>query len=91
MANLERIKRDVADIAGRRKAVRFTEIQRVVNQLRLLGWSVRDYEGKEAWVFYVAGEKFSVCQHNRGSSHIKPKYVDNFIGAMINLGLYDEE
>lgn len=89
MADLEHIKGDIAGIAARPKAVTFSEIKRVVDQLKTNGYSARYYEAKETWVFYVGGEKFTVCDHHRGSQHVKSFYVKKFLGAMINLGLYE--
>lgn len=89
MADAEHIKHDIADIAGRPKAVTFAEIERIVKQLKGLGYSEKHYKGNETWVFYVGGEKFTVCDHHRGSQHIKSFYVKKFLGAMMNLGLYE--
>ncbi len=89
MPDLAHIEADIADIASRPKAVRFAEIERVIKQLNGHGYSPRYYKGKEAWVFYVGGEKFTVCDHNRGSAYVKSVYVKKFVGAMINLGLYE--
>jgi hypothetical protein len=90
MPDLERLKRSIAGIAARPRAVSFDEIERVVRQLEALGWSAKWRRGNETWIFYVAGEKFTVCDHNRGSAHLKPVYVKNFLKAMINLGLYED-
>ncbi len=91
MADIERIKRDIAEIAQRPRAVRFEEITRIVRQLKRIGWSTREHKGKETWIFYVGGEKFTVCEHNPGRQHIKMAYVHNFLRAMINLELYEED
>ncbi len=88
--DLEHIKRAIAAIAVRPKAVGFDEIVRVVRQLAELGWSAKWRKGNETWIFYVAGEKFTVCEHNRGSANLKPVYVKNFLKAMINLELYED-
>lgn len=90
MADLGRIKRDIADIASGPKSVRFQEIQRIVRQLGLAGWSVDSHKGKEAWIFWVQGETFTVSEHNPGNSQLKSCYVHNFLRAMINLGLYED-
>jgi hypothetical protein len=89
MADLEHIKGDIAGIAARPKGVTFSEIERIVKQLKAVGYSARYYKGDETWVFYVSGEKFTICDHHRGSQHIKPFYIKKFLGAMINLGLYE--
>ena len=90
MADLDRIKRDIAEIAGRPNAVAFAEITRIADQLQSLGYSVSYRKGTHAWIFRISGEAFTVSDHNRGRRQIKSVYVSKFVGAMINLGLYEE-
>jgi hypothetical protein len=90
MADLERLKKEIADIARRPKAVRFAEIDRIVNQLGILGFDTAVRRGKETVLFRVEGERFGVCDHNPGRQHVKRVYVKEFLGAMANLGLYEE-
>lgn len=89
MASLENVKQDIADIAGRDRNVRFSEIERIVNQLGVLGHSVRIKRTRETVFVMIDGERFTVCEHHRGSSQLKPVYVRAFLKAAINLGLYE--
>ncbi len=92
MADIERVRQDIKDIANRPKAVRFEEIERIVNQLEALGHSVksRTTKGGHSWIFRVDDQLFSISTHNPGSSQIKVAYVKAFLEAMINLGLYED-
>lgn len=89
MPDIERLKRDIRDIANRPKAVAFEEIERIVNQLQLLGYSANSRPTKHGYIFRVDDEIFHVSKHNPGSSQLKVCYVREFLGAMINLGLYE--
>lgn len=90
MADLERIKRDIGKIAQRPKSVEFSEIKRIADQLKSLGWEVSYRRTNETWAFYIAGAVFTVSDHHPGSSQLKPVYVRKFLGAMISLQLYEE-
>jgi hypothetical protein len=90
MATEERIRRDIEAIAGRPKAVAFEEIQRIVNQLALVGYSTSHRKTNESHLFRVEDQRFGVSDHNPGSAHVKACYVKAFLVAMINLGLYEE-
>jgi hypothetical protein len=73
MASLEALKGDISDIISRPKAVRIEEIERIINQLRLLGWSVSSRPaGNHQLLFRVDDTRFGICYHNKGSSHLKP-------------------
>jgi hypothetical protein len=41
-------------------------------------------------LFRVGSRRFGVCSHNPGSSQVKACYVDGFVEAMIDLGLYED-
>lgn len=90
MADLLRIKREIARIASRPNAVGFKEITWIADQLKMNGYTVNYRKATHAWVFRIGGETFNVSDHNRGSAHIKSVYVAKFLGAMINLELYEE-
>ena len=89
MPNLERIKREIRNIAQRTASTRFREIERVVRQLGEAGYEVKSRSGKESHLFRVGDQRWGVCPHNRGQ-HVKSVYVREFLRAMANLGLYDE-
>jgi hypothetical protein len=65
-------------LAGRRRNVEFSEIEWVVNQLRLNG--------------YDTGSRTMGIRRsfNPGSKQVKACYVDEFVAAMIDMGLCDE-
>ena len=90
MAEHEKLEERIREIAGRKKNVRLSEIERVVNSLEASGYSVRRPRNEHQVVFIINGTKFSVCTHKRGSSQLKVCYVNQFLGAMMELGLYDD-
>lgn len=91
MADLEHVRDQIAEIAGRPKNVTLEEIERVVNQLRKCGYDVPEPKRNDHQVlFRVGSTRFGVCSHNRGSKQVKSCYVKQFIAAMIELGIYDE-
>ena len=89
MAKPERIIRDVMELASRPKALRFSEIERIVNQLGLVGFSVSSRPVRHGKLFTVNGEPFMVCGHTPGDSHVKAYGVRNFLQAMTTLGIYE--
>ena len=96
MANRARIVRDVAGIAGDQRAVTFEEILRIVNRIESLGeFPVERHETRHGYLFTIGvgpgTQIFSVCEHNRGDKHVKPKYVKSFLVAMMELGFYPDE
>ena len=55
------------------------------------GFAVREPRKTRHGVLYGVGTvRFGVCSHNRGGKQVKRCYVDDFISAMIELGLYEE-
>ena len=90
MADLGRIKRDIKKIAQRPAGTRFSEIERIVRQLGEAGYEVSSRPG-HTHLFRVQDQRWGVCRHNRGSQHVKSCYVREFLKAMANLGLYDED
>jgi hypothetical protein len=90
MASVEKIKAAIAQIAQRRKNTTSSEIEWVVNQLREHGHAVRSRSTTHGVLYAVGSVRFSVCTHNPGSKQVKSCYVDGFLDAMIEIGLYDE-
>jgi hypothetical protein len=93
MGDLEKVRDRIREIAGRRKNVTADEIEWVVNQLGALGYSVRcrvTGRGGHAILFGVENQRFSVVTHHSGSKQLKPVYVDHFLDAMTELGLYED-
>ena len=89
MADLARIQTVIADIAQRGKNVRLSEIEWVVEQLRQLGYEVSSREARHGKLFRVDSQRFMVNHHNPGRNKIKAYSVQDFVNAMIELGLYE--
>ncbi len=90
MAELKKIKQKIAELAERRKNVTIQEIEWVVNQLGQYGFETGCRGTTHNKIFRVAEQRFGVCSHNPGSKQVKHCYVDAFVDAMIELGLYEE-
>jgi hypothetical protein len=90
MADAGRLRREIREIASRPRAVKFGEIERVVNQLKLLGHETNKRPTKEGWIFRVDDVIFAVADHHPGSSQLRPRYVRVFLEAMAELGFYEE-
>jgi len=91
MPDEDKIKRRIAEIAGRIKNVRLGEIHWVIEQLGQSGHTVRFRKyGDHGTMFTVGTHQFGICTHNRGASQLKPYYVNQFLKVMIELGLYDD-
>jgi len=90
MATVEKIKAAIAQIAQRRKNTTASEIDWVVTQLGQNGYVVKSRKTSDAMLYSVGVARFSICTHNRGSKQIKACYVDAFLGAMIEIGIYEE-
>jgi hypothetical protein len=88
MATIEKVRQTIANIAGRRRNVTVPEIEWVMEQLRTLGFNLRDARKTRHGVLYgVESVRFQVCTHHPGSRQVKPCYVDDFVDAMTELGL----
>ena len=90
MAELRRIQETIRELAGRRKNVELSEIQWVINQLALLGYRTTARKTRHSILFSVDSHRFGVCSHNPGSGQVKACYVNDFIDAMIDLGIYED-
>jgi hypothetical protein len=90
MASVEKIKAEIARIGQRRKNTTVSEIEWVITQLGEQGHTVRSRSTTHGVLYAVGSARFSVCVHNPGSKQVKPCYVDGFLDAMIEIGLYDE-
>jgi hypothetical protein len=95
MASIEKVRSEIARIAQQRKNTTAAEIKWVVDQLGMNGYVARSRKTSDG-VLYTVGRtgfgvrRFGVCTHNRGTKQVKACYVDDFLGAMIEIGLYDE-
>ena len=90
MASIDKIKTEIAQIAGRRKNTTASEIDWIVTQLTDHGYPVRSRKTTHGVLYTVGASRFSVCVHKPGSKQVKPCYVDNFLEAMIEIGMYEE-
>jgi hypothetical protein len=91
MASIEKVRQVIADIAQRRKNVTASEIEWVMGQLKTNGLNVRDARKTRHGVLYaVDSVRFQICTHNPGSKQVRSCYVDDFVDAMTELGLYED-
>jgi hypothetical protein len=91
MASIEKVQERISQIATRRKNTTADEIDWVVSHLAENGFNVRKRptKGGHGTLYAIESRKFHICTHNPGSKQVKPCYVDEFINAMIELGLYE--
>lgn len=89
MATRARITRYVAEIAERHGPVTFEEVDRIVNQIRLLGeMPVSERKTTHGYQYTIGPCIFSVNPNYAGP--LKKCYVRDFLDAMIELGFYEE-
>jgi hypothetical protein len=88
MTSVDKIKAEIARIAQQRKNTTAAEIKWVVDQLAMNGYAVRSRNTSDGVLYVVESARFGVCTHNRGSKQVKACYVDDFLEAMIEIGLY---
>ena len=89
MADIDKIREKIAEIADRPKNVTFSEIEWVVNRLSEHGYAVEMRDARHGKLIQVDSQTFMVNYHNPGNKQIKAYSVMDFIGAMIELGLYE--
>jgi len=90
MASIDRVIARIAEIAEHRKNTTASEIDWVVDQLKENGFDVRAPRKTRHGVLYgISSERFQICTHNPGSKQVKACYVDDFLDAMSELGLYE--
>jgi hypothetical protein len=90
MSSIEKVIEKIAEIAQRRKNTTATEIDWVVERLKEHGFNVRTPRKTRHGVLYgVGSQRFQICTHNPGSKQVKACYVDDFLDAMAELGLYE--
>jgi hypothetical protein len=90
MADLNKIRERIREIARRRQNVELSEIEWVVNQLEQQGYVVTATDARHGKLFRVgSSQPFMVNHHNRGNKQVKAYSVKDFIDRMIDLDLYD--
>jgi len=90
MAEVDKVKERIAELANRRKNVTLQEIEWVVKQLGINGFETSCRTATHNRLFRVGTRRFAVCCHNPGSRQVKGCYVDEFLDAMSELGLYEK-
>jgi hypothetical protein len=90
MADVKKIRETIAELAGRPKNVELSEIEWVVKHLGNNGHDISIRSNDHATMFRVGKRQFSVCHHNRGSKQIKACYVNEFLDAMADVGVYED-
>jgi hypothetical protein len=95
MATIEKVRERISQISTQRKNTTPSDIEWVVRQLGQNGYDVR-IRVTDHSTLYTVGDvtlnlyrRFNVCTHNRGSKQVKSCYVDEFLNAMVDLGLYE--
>jgi hypothetical protein len=89
MADAEKIKRTIREIAGRKQNVTLAEIERVMNQLKG-HCAVTSIENDHQRMYAIDGVRFSICTHHPGTKQIKAIYVKQFLRAMAETGWYED-
>ena len=92
MADLERVKAKIAEIAQRQNNVEIDEIEWIVDQLRPFypEGAVKARDARHGRLFRVDTKIFNISPHNPGSKQVKSCYVRAFLAAMVDLGWYEE-
>ena len=86
----ERVRHVIQDIAQRRNNVTLSEIEWVMEKLSGT-YKVRRREARHGVLFGIGCQRFMVNNHNPGNKQVKSYSVDEFVNAMVELGLYEEE
>ncbi len=86
----ERVRKAIQDIAKRRNNVTLSEIEWVVGKLSGT-YKVRRREARHGVLFGIGNQRFMINYHNPGNKQVKGYSVDEFVSAMAELGLYEEE
>lgn len=68
MADIKKIKQRIRELAGKRKNVRLSDIEWVVNNLALNGFEKRIKNNEHQTKFTVGGRSFGICTHHPGEA-----------------------
>jgi hypothetical protein len=85
----ERLRKAIGDIAERRNNVTIDEILAVINTLGP-NLTVKVRQTKHGVLVRIQDQIFHLCTHHRGSKQLKTCYVDEFLDAMAELGLFED-
>lgn len=89
MADENRIRSRIREIASRRENVTMQEIEWVMNQLKKY-CLVNRRPTRHGVLFRVEDRRFMVNGHNPGSKQVKTYSVDDFLDAMSDLGWFED-
>ena len=89
MADGERIRRKIAEIAERRNNVTLEEVAWVVQQLGQY-YPVGVRAARHGKLFRIGSRRFMANAHNPGGKNLKRYSVDDFIDAVTALGWYKD-
>lgn len=90
-ATLDKIRETIRDIAERPKNISESEIKWVVDQLKEHGFNVRKpRKTRHGQLYGINSVRFQICTHHPGGKQIKRCYVEDFLNAMTELGLYED-
>ncbi len=81
MADLDQIRKRIAEIARRRKNVTLSEIEWIVRQSGEHGYTVHSTDKKHGKLFQVDSQTFMVNHHNPGNKQVKWYSVNDFISV----------
>ncbi len=89
MADAQRIKSRIRDIAQRRRNVTLAEIDWVMSHLAEFH-SVKSRPARHGKLCRIDNQRFMVNTHTPGSKQVKSYSVDDFLDAMIELGWFED-
>lgn len=90
MAELQKIKERIRELAERKENVTLSEIEWVVNRLGEHGYRISSRPATHGKLFGVGATRFMVNCHDRGNKQVKRYSVQSFADAMIDLELYED-
>lgn len=91
MPDLPAIRAAISEISRHRNSVTAKEIRLIVEQLGACGFDVSHRPARHGRLYRVGKfAPFMVTEHNRGSRFVRRRYVENFLSAMVDAGLFEE-
>jgi hypothetical protein len=90
MSSVEKIKRSIREIAGRKQNVTGAEIHRLVMGQMKDHCIVSCVENDHQRMYAIDGVRFGICTHHPGTKQIKAIYVKQFLRAMAETGWYED-
>lgn len=93
MADIERVKADIAAIADSPRNATLSDIERIVNQLKALGYAVNIRNARHGRLFAISDKsksltaRFMVNYHNPGNKQAMIYSIRDFVIGMSDLEL----